>query len=117
MVYCMTETNLCPSRPEIWECSTNKGSAAALPRYSSAVCPTVVRCTSAAGHMVLVFMTHLTDRWSGRGCCTLERQGMGYGTRPHDWELNEFESMKTLCLAVPFVYVSTHRRPTSMNAK
>src|SRR5277367_1035154 len=44
MVYCMTETNLCPSRPEIWECSTNKGSATALPRYSSAICPTVVRC-------------------------------------------------------------------------
>jgi hypothetical protein len=31
------------------------------------------------------------------GCCTLERQGMGYGTRPHDWELYELESMKTLC--------------------
>jgi hypothetical protein len=34
IVYCMTETNLCPPRPEIRECSTNKGSAAALPRYS-----------------------------------------------------------------------------------
>ena len=28
MVYCMTETNIWPSRPEIWECSTVKGSAA-----------------------------------------------------------------------------------------
>src|SRR5271155_3364153 len=47
MVYCKTETNLCPPGPEMWECPTNKGSAAALPRYSSAVCPTGVRCTSA----------------------------------------------------------------------
>jgi hypothetical protein len=57
MVYCMTETNLCPPGPEIWECSTNKGSATALPRCSSAVCPTVVRCTSVVGQMVLAFMT------------------------------------------------------------
>jgi uncharacterized membrane protein YidH (DUF202 family) len=42
MVYCMTETNLCPPRSEIWECSTtNKGSVGTLPRYSSAVCPAV----------------------------------------------------------------------------
>jgi hypothetical protein len=47
MVYCKTETNLWPKGPEMWECPTNKGSAAALPRYSSAVCPTGVRCTSA----------------------------------------------------------------------
>jgi hypothetical protein len=33
MVYGMTETNLCPLRPEIWECSTHKGGAAALPHY------------------------------------------------------------------------------------
>jgi hypothetical protein len=50
MVYCMTETNPCPSGPEIWECSTNKGCAAALPLYSSAGCPVV-------GQMVLAFMT------------------------------------------------------------
>jgi hypothetical protein len=30
MVYCMTETNLCPSRSEMWECSPNKRSAATL---------------------------------------------------------------------------------------
>ena len=39
--------------PEIWECSTNKGNAAALPRYSSAVCLTVMRRTSAVGQMGL----------------------------------------------------------------
>jgi hypothetical protein len=32
MVYCMTETNLCPSRSEMWESSPNKRSAATLPR-------------------------------------------------------------------------------------
>jgi hypothetical protein len=32
MVYCMTETNLWPSRPEDGECPTNKGSTAELPR-------------------------------------------------------------------------------------
>jgi hypothetical protein len=37
---------------------------------------------------------------------TPERQGMGYGTRPHDWELDELESMKTLYLAVSLVYVT-----------
>jgi hypothetical protein len=47
MVYCMTETNLCPSRSEMWECSTNKGTAAVPPRCSSAVCTSGVRCTSA----------------------------------------------------------------------
>jgi hypothetical protein len=57
MVYCMTETNLWPPRPEIWECSTSKGSAVALPLYISAGCPTGVRCTSAVGHMVPAFMT------------------------------------------------------------
>jgi hypothetical protein len=31
----MTETNRCPPRPEIWECSTNKGSATAPPHYST----------------------------------------------------------------------------------
>jgi hypothetical protein len=36
-----------------------KGSAAALPRCSSAVYPTVVRCISAVGQMVLAFMTNL----------------------------------------------------------
>jgi hypothetical protein len=41
----MTETNLWPPRPEIWECSTNKGSAAVLPRHISAGCPTGVRWT------------------------------------------------------------------------
>jgi hypothetical protein len=35
-------------------------------------------------------------RRSGRGCCTLEGQGMGYGTRPHDWKLDELGSMRTL---------------------
>jgi hypothetical protein len=32
MVYCMTETNLWPSRPEDGECPTNKGGAAGLLR-------------------------------------------------------------------------------------
>jgi hypothetical protein len=36
----MTETNLCLPGPEIWGCPTNKGSAAALHRCSSVVCPT-----------------------------------------------------------------------------
>jgi hypothetical protein len=57
----MTETNLWPPRPEIWECSTNKGSAAALPLYISAGCPTGVRCTSALGQLVLAFMTVSRD--------------------------------------------------------
>ena len=39
MVYCKTETNLWPPRPGIWECSTNKGMAAKLPRCSSAGFP------------------------------------------------------------------------------
>jgi hypothetical protein len=45
----------------MWECSTNKGSAAALPRPISAGCPTVVHCTSAVGHKVLAFMTVLLE--------------------------------------------------------
>jgi hypothetical protein len=57
MVYRMTETNLWPRGPEIWQCSTNKGSAAALPLCNSAGCPTGVRWTSAVGQMVLAFMT------------------------------------------------------------
>jgi hypothetical protein len=36
MVYYKIKTNLCPSRLEIWKCSTNKGSAAALPRRNYA---------------------------------------------------------------------------------
>jgi hypothetical protein len=52
----MTETNLWPPRPEMWECSTNKGRQL-HPRCISAGCPTVVRCTSAVGHKVLAFMT------------------------------------------------------------
>ena len=39
----MTETNLWPPRPEMWECSTYKGTTAVLPRCSSAICPSVVR--------------------------------------------------------------------------
>src|SRR5271168_1527489 len=46
------------------------------------------------------------SRRSGRGCSILGRRGMGYGTRPHDWKLDELESMKTLCLAVSLVYVT-----------
>jgi hypothetical protein len=57
MVYCMTETNLWPPRPEIWECSTNKGSADALPLHISAGRPTGVRWTPAVGQMVLAIMT------------------------------------------------------------
>src|SRR5277367_6710191 len=72
MVYCKTETNLCPPGPEMWECPTNKGSAAVLPRYSSAVCPTGVRCTSAVDMWswapppfdmwVLAFMTGVAEK-------------------------------------------------------
>jgi hypothetical protein len=29
---------------------------------------------------------YLIGKWLGRGCCTLEGQGMGYGTQPHDWK-------------------------------
>jgi hypothetical protein len=47
-----------------------------------------------------VSRAYLTGRRSGRGGCTLESQGMGYGTQPHDWKLDELESMKTLCLIV-----------------
>jgi hypothetical protein len=43
---------------------------------------------------------YLIGRRPGRGCCTLERQGMGYGTQPPDWKLDELESMKPLCLIV-----------------
>ena len=39
----MTETNLWLPRPETWECSTYKGTAAVLPRCSSAICPLVMR--------------------------------------------------------------------------
>jgi hypothetical protein len=48
MVYYKTETNLWPPRPEMWEWPSNKGSAAVLPHYNSAVSPIVVRYTSAA---------------------------------------------------------------------
>jgi hypothetical protein len=41
---------------------------------------------------------NLIGRRSGRGCCTLEGQGMGYGAQPHDWELDE--SMETLILSL-----------------
>jgi hypothetical protein len=44
----MTETNLWPPKPEMWECPSNKRSAVTLPHYSSAVCPRMVRRTSAA---------------------------------------------------------------------
>jgi hypothetical protein len=54
MVYCGTETSLCSPRPEIWECSTNKGGAAA------AVAPSAPRWCTAAGQMVLAFMTTVT---------------------------------------------------------
>ena len=40
-------------------CSINKGNAAALSRYSSAVCLPGVRCTSAVDMWVLAFMTML----------------------------------------------------------
>jgi hypothetical protein len=62
----MTETNLWPPKPEIWECPGYKGSAAALPPYSNAVCPAVVRRTSAVGHMGLAFiiMLPLLGLWS-----------------------------------------------------
>jgi hypothetical protein len=59
MVYYMTETNLWPLKPEMWECFSYKGSVAALPRYNSAVCPAVVRRTFAVGHVGLAFMIML----------------------------------------------------------
>jgi hypothetical protein len=52
----MTEINLWPLKPEMWECSDYKRSVTALPRYSSAVCPAMVRRTFAVGHVGLVFM-------------------------------------------------------------
>jgi hypothetical protein len=55
----MTETNLWPLKPEMWECPGYKGSAAALSHYSNAVCPAVVRRISAVGHVGLAFMTML----------------------------------------------------------
>jgi hypothetical protein len=36
----------------------------------------------------------LMGRRPGRGCCTLGRREMGYGTRPHDWKTHELEPMK-----------------------
>ena len=70
MVYCMTETNLWPPRSEMWECSTYKGTAAVLPRCSSAICPSVVRrCRTA----VLAFLTDIIEaseclkNWWDRG--------------------------------------------------
>src|SRR5271155_2854172 len=62
MVYCKTETNLCPPGPEMWECPTNKGTAAVLPRYSSAACPAVMRCTSAEGTVATPVVAWLRDR-------------------------------------------------------
>jgi hypothetical protein len=42
---------------------------------------------------------YLIGRRPGSGCCTLEGQGIGYGTQPHDWKLSELESMEnSLCL-------------------
>ena len=40
------------------------------------------------------------------GCCTLERQGMGHGTRPHDWKLDESDSMKLSLSRYPNVSTS-----------
>jgi hypothetical protein len=42
MVYYKIETNLYPSRLEMWECFTNKGNVAALPRRSYAGYPKVM---------------------------------------------------------------------------
>jgi hypothetical protein len=56
----MTETNLWPPKPEIWECPGYKGSVAALPPYNNAVCPAVMRRTSAVGHVGLIFMIMLS---------------------------------------------------------
>jgi hypothetical protein len=36
---------------------------------------------------------YLIGRRSGRGCCTQEGQGMGYGTQPQDGKLGELESL------------------------
>jgi hypothetical protein len=41
MVFCMTEINLWPPKPEMWECPGYKESVAALSHYSSAVWPAV----------------------------------------------------------------------------
>jgi hypothetical protein len=59
MVYCMTETNLWPSRPESEECPTNKGSAAVLPRGGTSH----LRRT----YEVLAFMTGMEIGMSGSG--------------------------------------------------
>jgi hypothetical protein len=45
---------------------------------------------------------------------------MGYGTQPHDWKIDELESMKlSLCLAVSLLAICdpTNRCRPSMNAK
>jgi hypothetical protein len=113
MVYCVTETNLCPPGPEIWGCPTNKGKAAALPRCSSAICPTVVRRTSAVGHMVLAPMTKglrgLAKRWNqsdGKGCgdcCVLSGGGCamaGLGV-PLAWQWRSIRNTEALKKAAP----------------
>jgi hypothetical protein len=43
-------------------------------------------------------LSHEVGRRSGRGCCTLEGQGMSYGTQPHDWKLGELEYAGIPCL-------------------
>jgi hypothetical protein len=43
----------------------------------------------------------LVGRRPGRGCCTLGRQRMGYGTRPHDQKSLKSEPMKSVCLSPP----------------
>jgi hypothetical protein len=77
MVYCMTETNLWPPKPEMWECPGYKGSAAALPHYSSAVWPAVVRRTSAVGHVGLAFMT-MPMRYTLARCMLMRCIPMNY---------------------------------------
>jgi len=48
---------------------------------------------------------YLKGRRLGRGCRTLEGQGVRYGTQPHDWKLGELESMKN-SLSFVWVFVS-----------
>jgi hypothetical protein len=116
MVYCMTETNLWPPKPEMWECPGYKGSAAALPHYSSAVWPAVVRRTSAVGHVGLAFMTalhawiHKPSNQDATEHVPIDaKNDTGESTRPRD----PFLTIDTLLLSS--FLLSRIRRPPRFN--
>ena len=76
MVYCMIETNLCPLGPEMWECSTNKGTAAVLPAViaPSALGGAVRNIVSAKRNIYETSTKHLQNMTSPKHMCQTVRR-------------------------------------------